>query len=511
MKPVVATLLLVAFFQAVVTPAAAQTEVGANDFKISGLWELSELDPPANAGPPAVAYNSTDHEYLVVWRGTALRDASFCPIDPVSETREIKGQRFDAMTGDPIGDPVRISNTCDPSVDVDDPAVAYNETDNEYLVVWSGAGARYGEYEIFGQRLNANGTEQGANDFRISDMGGTGISSYDANQPAVAYNPVDNVYLVVWWGNDDVGGLSVYEDEIFGQLLDHDGGALGVNDFRISDMGVTGDDFDPHFAYYPAVAHNPTDNEYLVVWYGQDNVGGLVFTENEIFGQRLNANGTEQGANDFRISDMGGTGDGSFQAYQPAVAYNPVDNEYLVVWHGDDNVGGLVNNEDEIFGQRLDHQGGEVGANDFRISDMGGTGGSGFGASTPAVAYNPLANGYLVVWYGDDNVGGLVNEEYEIFGQLLDSEGGELGANDFRISDMGGTGTNGFDAVESAVAFAPPATEYLVVWRGDDDEDGGVDDEWNVFGQRIRELTLFRGGFESGGATRWSDVQPPPA
>jgi hypothetical protein len=35
------------------------------------------------------------------------------------------------------------------------------------------------------------------------------------------------------------------------------------------------------------------------------------------------------------------------------VAYNSVDHEYLVVWSGDDNVGGLIDGEDEIFGRRL--------------------------------------------------------------------------------------------------------------------------------------------------------------
>ena len=49
--------------------------------------------------------------------------------------------------------------------------------ENEYLVVWSGddiegVGLDEGEFEIFGQRLDENGTAQGTNDFRISDMDG---------------------------------------------------------------------------------------------------------------------------------------------------------------------------------------------------------------------------------------------------------------------------------------------------------------------------------------------------
>jgi hypothetical protein len=47
----------------------------------------------------------------------------------------------------------------------------------------------------------------------------------------------------------------------------------------------------------------------------------------------------------------------------------------------------------------------EVGTNDFRISDMGGTGNTSYNATYPAVAYNSTNNEYLVVWYGDDNTG----------------------------------------------------------------------------------------------------------
>src|SRR5262249_56936040 len=98
--------------------------------------------------------------------------------------------------------------------------------------------------------------------------------------------------------------------------------------------------------------YNPTNNEYLVVWSGDDNTGTLVDDETEIFGRRLDAaTGAEVRANDFRISHMGPDGDPNFRAGHPAVAYNPTNNEYLVVWDGDDNTAPLVNAEVEIFRQ----------------------------------------------------------------------------------------------------------------------------------------------------------------
>jgi len=199
-------------------------------------------------------------------------------------------------------------------------------------------------------------------------------------------------------------------------VLSAAGGAIGTNDFRLSDMGPDGDT--GYFAFNPAVAFNATADEYLVVWYGTDNTAPLVANENEIFGQRLDGTGGELGANDFRISDMGPNGNSNYSAYDPVVAWNAIANEYLVVWHGDDNTAPLVNGEGEIFGQRLDAAGGETGTNDFRLSDMGPDGDANFYAADAAVAWRSMTNEYLVVWYGDDDTGALVDDENEIFGQL---------------------------------------------------------------------------------------------
>ncbi len=210
------------------------------------------------------------------------------------------------------------------------------------------------------------------------------------------------------------------EWEIFGQrLIAATGIAVGADDFRISDMGGTGN-LD-YAAFSPAVAYNGTDNEFLVVWHGDDDVGGLVGGEWEIFSQRLDAEtGTPRGVNDFRISDMGGTGDFHYDAQSPAVTYNSANNQYLVVWFGDDDVGSLIDNEVETFGERLDGATGwPVGANDFRISEMGGTGDPDYLGWFPAVASGGTAGQHLVVWEGTDNTGGLIASEYEIFGKML--------------------------------------------------------------------------------------------
>ena len=55
---------------------------------------------------------------------------------------------------------------------------------------------------------------------------------------------------------------------------------------------------------------------------------------------------------------MGPDGNVAFRASDPKVAYNVTNNEYLVVWQGDDNTAPLVDEEFEIFGQQLSAVGG---------------------------------------------------------------------------------------------------------------------------------------------------------
>jgi hypothetical protein len=461
-------------------PRLVPAEVGVNDFRISFMGP--DGDTRFGASFAALAYNSRNNEYLVVWEGN---DNTGTQVD-----KEIYGQRLNAATGALLGGNIRISDM-GPDGDVNfearHPAVAYNGVNNEYLVVWQGDDNTNNELEIFGQRLNAaTGAEVGTNDFRISDMGPDGDTDFAARVPAVAYNGVNNEYLVVWQGDDDTAPLVDGEREIFGQRLNAaTGEEVGDNDFRISDMGPDGD---TNFAaFFPAVAYNSVNNEYLVAWLGTDNTGPLGASEVEVFGQRLNAaTGVEVGANDFPLSDLGPGADTPLDEAQPAVAYNSVNNEYLVVWHADYDIAPLVKGEFEIFGQRLNAAtGAAVGANDFRISDMGPDGDKHFAGGEPAVAYNAAKNEYLVVWHANDNSGTLVVGEVEIFGQRLNAAtGAAVGANDFRLSDMGPDGNPSFAALFPAVAYNGANNEYLVVWAGDDT----TDKEFEIYGQRFAPL-----------------------
>ena len=456
--------------------SASAQEIGPDDFRISTVDDDASSARFREVRTNDLVFNNSNGEFLAVWAG---EDTG------TNEEFEIFGQLLDLQS------PLKqfLISDMGPTGNIDfdafHPSVAYNAIDNEYLVVWEGddntGNLVAGEFEIFGQLLTADGFEIGT-DFRISEMGPDGNNDFAARNPSVAYNSIDNTYLVVWEGDDNTGGLALGEIEIFGQLLTADGSEISA-DFRISDMGPDGNnDF---AAGDPSVAYNASNNNYLVVWHGDDNTGNLVEDEIEIFGQLISATGMETGTNDIRISDMGPDGNDNFDAVDPSVAYNTSNNNYLVVWEGNDDTGNLVVNEIEIFGQLISATGVETGTNDIRISDMGPDGNGSFDAVDPSVAYNTSNNNYLVVWEGDDDTGNLVNAEDEIFGQLMSSSGNELGPNDFRISDMGPHGNNDFDAKDPSVAYNSSNNNYLVAWEGDDNTGSLVDNEFEIFGQLV--------------------------
>lgn len=463
-------------------PVVIDPEIGSDDYRISDMGGLGNLN--FSATEPAIAYNSQNNEQLVVWTG----------VDVTIGESEIYGQRIDAATGLEVGtNDFRISDAGvdgNAAIDALGVAVAYNSTDNEYLVVWVADDTVDEEREIYGQRLNAEtGVEVGTNDFRISDMGPDLNTSYAATLPAVAYNSTDNQYLVVWHGDDDTAPLVDNETEVFGQRLAADGTEIGSNDFRISFQGVDGNT--SWAALAPKIAYNEIENEYLVVWHGDVL---LVDNELEIFGRQINAStGALIGVASVRYSDIGPGGNANYDAIKAAVAFNNTDNEYMIVWAGDDT----TDDENEIHAQRVSGAtGAEVGVNDFILSDMGIGTFTQWNAYTPAIAYDSRLNQYLVSWVGDDNFGGIINDEYEIWVQRVDALGNEIYTNDIRATHMGGD-TNIINGPPSgplnfhplALAYSSQSTEFLAVWTSDDNSVGLVDDEFEIYAQRLSAAT----------------------
>jgi uncharacterized repeat protein (TIGR01451 family) len=463
-------------YPALALPDAPESEQGNNDFRISFMGPVG--DTSFAAAWPSIAFNPITNEYLVVWHADDNTDGM------VDGEREIFGQRIQASDGSLVGSRIRIS-----TMGVDGsavyqaslPAVTYNSQDNEFFVVWQSdddaEGMADNEEEIYGQRLSPMGSLLGGR-IRISFMGPDGNANFDAFAPAIAYNSQDNEYLVNWYGDDNSDGLVDGEWEIFGQRLSAEGALLG-NRLRLSTMGPAGSTL--YTATEPVLAYNNQANEYLAAWTADDNQGGMVDEETEIFAQRVSSTGSLLG-NRQRLSYMGPEGDPNYDARDADLIYNSLVNEFMVVWQADDNTSGMVNDEVEIFAQRLDPAINLVGGR-VRLSFMGPDGNKNYSATTPRIGLSEIDNQYLVAWSGDTDQAGLVDEEREIFAQHVNQDGSLDGVNR-RISDMGPDGNANYDGLNPDLAFSPQANEFLLVWQGSDNIPPLVLFEDEIFGQR---------------------------
>lgn len=414
MKQVLQSLLFFA-----ILPVLAQ-EYGTNDFRISDAGGVGFS--AADARDCDAAFNSATNQYLVVWEAD---DTDFTGV--LDNENEIIGQFID-NNGNEVGVDFMISSHQgfgNNSVDAENPEIVYNNIDNNFLVVYRGD-ITSGIDEIYGVIVAADGTILKPS-FRISNASDVN-ATFDAQDSDVVYNSIENEYLVVWRS----GYLAINQQEILGQRLDNLGNEIGT-DFRISNQNDLGIEFT---AIQPKVAWNSIDNEYLVVFRGYQSSGEL-----EIFGQLLDVDGFELGL-DFRISDMGIDADPNFDAFIPDVEFNPSSNEYLVVWHGDDDSG--VDQKYEVFGQRLDNTGTQIGVNDFRIGSRGNSADATFGAQDAEIIYQNNTGSYFVVFDGDNTVGG----DDDIFIQEVASDGTLIG-NEVVLtnSSPGSTTLDAFDPV----------------------------------------------------------------
>jgi hypothetical protein len=115
----------------------------------------------------------------------------------------------------------------------------------------------------------------------------------------------------------------------------------------------------------------------------------------------------------------------------------------------------------------------------------------------------------LVTWTGNDEAfipdGGALLGDYEIWSRSVRIGSESAVGPSIRISDMGDTSMfpGSFDASDPATATGAEG-RLLVVWQGDDDEDGLVDEETEIFGELVRGNWIFVDGFESGSVAAWS-------
>jgi hypothetical protein len=263
----------------------------------------------------------------------------------------------------------------------------------------------------------------------------------DQIRPRAAYHSQVGEYLAVW--------EYVYSD------TDHDIYARRLNSDGIPVANEVGVVTTSSSQMRPDVAAHTTNSEYLVVWEHEYSAA-----DHDIHAWRVTTGGIPTG------SELG-IASSSYNEGYPAVVYNPVAHEYLVVYErysGSDEFA-----QYDIYARRVAPDGSLLGA---EIVVANGT----RDELRPAVAFG---SEYLVVWQGRQSG----TTEYGIYGQRIAGNGSLVGG-PITISTWEG------DQLVPRVAYNSQFNEFLVTWE---EHHWGEANGWDVYAQMVNADGTLKG------------------
>jgi hypothetical protein len=123
------------------------------------------------------------------------------------------------------------------------------------------------------------------------------------------------------------------------------------------------------------------------------------------------------------------------------LAYDPVRNQYLVVWNDEETISGDIN----IYGRLIDASNESLLGSELNIATGGDI------QRNPQIAYFASENRYLTAWR--DGASGS-----DVYGQYIDAVSGSLSGSNFFI--VGGTG----DQVPAAFSYNSVAGNLLLAY-----------------------------------------------
>ncbi len=312
----------------------------------------------------AVAFDPENQKFLVVWEDVGYIYGRF--VDP---------------TGLPIDDKFRISNILDSESGLlpgpgSDPAVAYDNVDHRFLVVWTDYRITY-YGSIYGQLVNVN-----ADGFLDGDNFPISNSSQPAF-PSIGYDNVNERFLVVWQAYQYPSGIDIYGQLVSknGDLIDKDGN-IGSYNFPVTDF--------PGKQSNPALAYDTRDQKFLVTWLDTDFETYL----GTLSGRFVKGDGT-LGADIIAISDPFDVGGFEGPWFHSAVAYDNENQRFLAVWTDTRNfeLSGV-----DIYGQFLDKDGRLLKLNGTPGIENSLISGSTEDQFSPSIAYNSIDPNFLVAF-----------------------------------------------------------------------------------------------------------------
>lgn len=230
------------------------------------------VDEPQN--PPAYGYRyenpsgkfGKNDKFFVAYN--VYSDWTWIP--PQFTNMDIEG----AIVDNPVDGASTRFTICDASGIQADPCVAWDDENDQFLVVWEDGRQGTNNYDIYGRLYNYNGNSVGSA-FAICNQPNIQC------EPWVTFDNVNEHYLVVWEESADNPETGPFE--IWGQLLTSTGSPIGGR-FQISEDGTTSTDYN-----FPCVAFCELTERFLVTWQ-EDDISDGDWT-GSIWGQILDQNG----------------------------------------------------------------------------------------------------------------------------------------------------------------------------------------------------------------------------
>ena len=289
------------------------------------------------------------------------------------------------------------------------PSVAYNSNHDEYLVVWHN---KWGaNRDIYAQRINGKG--ELLSWFAVGPTAPLNPYPNDRVQPSVAYDPMNDRYLIVW-AYDTSGNGSNYD--IHGVFVNWDGPIQGLHQFVICDWTTQ--------QWVPKVTYNSVEEQFMIVWW-TDHPS----VPDYISGRRINAsNGSLLPSDsDFTINHT------TEVRVNPEISFNEQRNEYLVVY--DDT--------QDIFATRFSAEGAPLGVGEFQIAAWTGA------EILPSVDYCSQNDQYLVAWQ---------NPQPDIYARFIKGDGTIDGA-PLHLE------YTSVEEIKPKVACDQAGRQFLVTWQ----------------------------------------------
>jgi hypothetical protein len=269
--------------------------ISSSDTGLQEKWEYEYFTTPNNI---TVASDTTAAETFIVWEGVRQKGTLTC------DCSDENGNNV-CDIGEPVSATFATSNYDDGLVHV---------------------------YGLFDKELPQNALPSKKLD----------SSTSDAYNPTIGFDPISSPhkFLTAWEDLRDGSNTKIY-----GQLV-YSGGGLYNNNFIISYQDTDGDGFqDSNVANSrqtkPFISYDSVNQRYFAIW--EDGRNGESLANLDIYGQYVDGQGTLRGSN-YSISIA------SSNQYSPTIAYNSLNNQFLVVWKDARNA---LTTQSDIYGQRF--------------------------------------------------------------------------------------------------------------------------------------------------------------